>query len=339
MRRVVILACIFLVVALSFAPPTRAQMQSRPPLSYPGPHRVGYRDMTFLDETRDDRALQVFIYYPSAAGGGPLQAKLDVEPDPSAAPYPLILYSHGWSLDAAMSFGLPQHLASYGYITVSISHMDPDREKYPVEAAMQMIHRPLDVLFVLEQIAALPADDPLAALVDPTTVGVTGYSAGGTTSLMFNGARVDPSGQEAEVNAFRATFGDVEEGELWPAYSDPRIRAVAPLAPGHHLLFGEEGLAEATLPTLIMAGTLDENMVPSAFMNEHMTMPDNYFISLYGIDHMVVFQGGPVLALYNHFVTAFFGYFLKGEESYADYLTPEGVNAIEGAAWGVVEAP
>ena len=35
-----------------------------------------------------------------------------------------------------------------------------------------------------------------------------------------------------------------------------------------------------------------------------------------------------------HFATAFFGYYLQGQEAYAQYLTADFVNGVEGLVWG-----
>jgi hypothetical protein len=39
----------------------------------------------------------------------------------------------------------------------------------------------------------------------------------------------------------------------------------------------------------------------------------------------------------NHFTTAFFGYYLQGQDDYAEYFTADFVEQIADLAWGPVE--
>src|SRR5574337_1750829 len=60
------------------------------PLSEPGPYAVGTRDMTFSDESRGGAKIDMTMWYPAVEG-----AK-DATPNLSGAPYPVVVYSHGY---------------------------------------------------------------------------------------------------------------------------------------------------------------------------------------------------------------------------------------------------
>lgn len=64
----------------------------------------------------------------------------------------------------------------------------------------------------------------------------------------------------AEMAALRG-LDSPPEG-LWPATTDPRVRAVVALAPALGPAFGPEGLAALTVPTLILVGSADQSTVP-----------------------------------------------------------------------------
>ena len=135
----------------------------------------------------------------------------------------------------------------------------------------------MDTLFVLDQLPLDQAD--LAEVIDTSTVGVAGFSAGGYTAVAVNGAQIDPEyfldWYETDKNdptvldrdlwvqpwddivAYRTQLDPpLVEGELWPPFSDERIRAVVSIAPCYGPLFGESGLAAAHVPTLLMGATI-----------------------------------------------------------------------------------
>lgn len=119
-----------------------------------------------------------------------------------------------------------------------------------------------------------------AGLVDSEQVAVVGHSYGGYTALASAGARIDTQGFMAlctsayesgapsvflcdevlphlDDMAELAGFQSVPAG-LWPAWADPGIDAIVPLA-GDALFFGQSGLAEITVPVMAIGGTLDSD--------------------------------------------------------------------------------
>ncbi|MCP4574008.1 MAG: hypothetical protein GY838_16740 [bacterium] len=60
--------------------------------------------------------------YPAELRKLPTHAKLDTPVSDRKAVYPVILYNHGWGEHVAQNTTLMEHLASHGYIVVSIAH-------------------------------------------------------------------------------------------------------------------------------------------------------------------------------------------------------------------------
>ena len=111
------------------------------------------------------------------------------------------------------------------------------------------------------------------------------------------------------------------------------------MAPGGIPLTTEEMLAAVTTPTLILHGTRDEYCDyagNAVYTYTHLGTDDRYLITLVGATHMVYpsYQDVPL-----HFAVMFFGDYLKGDDTYAPYLTPEGLPTIKrvALAWGPYE--
>ncbi len=329
------------------------------PLAEIGPYdMIGGQKFAFFDETRG-RSVEGFIWYPAGQTSGtrrpgPLIPKTDAAPDSSAAPYPLIFYSHPAASDpgitAKTTLGIAEQLVSYGFIVVSIEHHDP--RVYFTNLA----HRPMDILFVLDQLAATSDENEWAGLIDFEHVGVTGYSLGGMTALLFSGAQIDLMAHEeycatvaqlgnydcdrAHIEALLAERAQYQpplaEGEPWPAYTDDRIVAVMPIAPCRGPLWGERGLANATIPTLIVGLERDEKCTyerDALYMYEHLGSADRSLLTVFKQGHDNAVLNRDPQKIFRHFAVAFFGYHLQGKTEYAQYLTAEFVKGFDNLAW------
>jgi predicted dienelactone hydrolase len=205
------------------------------------------------------------------------QASRGVSYDLSAGPYPLVILSPGFGLSGTAYAWHAEHLASYGFVVMALEHresLDPQNDLW-----RSTITRPQEVLAVLDYVGhQVGAGGPYERLIDPDAVAVTGHSYGGYTALAAAGARIDSQGFTDHCERARAAndpavwlcdmllphladmavlagLDDVPEG-LWPAWSDPRVDAVVPMA-GDAFQFGQVGLAEITVPVLAMGGTAD----------------------------------------------------------------------------------
>ncbi|MFC1961417.1 alpha/beta hydrolase family protein [Chloroflexota bacterium] len=353
--RVVFPVLVVVLLVLSLPGSIIAQDDEALPLAETGPYGVGTTTLNLVDENREDRELVTDIWYPGVLPEGENQPRYglrDAEPDDSGAPYSLLIYSHAWSGSRQELLQINKHLVSHGFVVAAMDHMCN-------RGPNCLTVRPMDVLFVLDELADTESD--LAAIIDTDNVGVFGYSDGGYTSVAVSGAQIDPlyfsewwaehgdgstivsidlwNAPWDEVVAYRAQFDSLESDELWPPLTDERIKAVMHFAPCYGPLFGEQGLAAVTIPTLIVDGTLDQfcpYIRDSVFIVENIGSDQADLLTLVDTDHMFLFRSN-LNSFWKQFSTAFFGQHLQGQENYAEYLTEEYVEQFEGLAWGVYE--
>jgi predicted dienelactone hydrolase len=325
------------------------------PLSEPGQYDFGTKGAfdeiySFVDTSRADRKIGIMVWYPAKLpkDAHPSDYNADAEPDLSGAPYPLILSS----AKVGSIFG--PHLASHGFVVVGVKGIDTFKWNH------NLIDQPLDILFALDQVASQPLEG-LEGMIDAEHAGTMGYSFDGYNSLAMSGARVDPEFYLAQCAKpqleeywiqfeycepakawaeFTAQAGDAittSNDGLWQPMTDERIRAVIPMGPDGAQLFGERGLAFVDRPTMIICGTEDslaDYQMEAVYIYEHIGAPDKTLISFIGEDHFMIESDEPILRM-KHFITAFFGYYLQGQEDYTKYFSEDFVSKHDGLAWGV----
>lgn len=347
----------------------QSQQAELPPLTEPGPYGIGLTNMTMVDGRRTDWELNVFVWYPADKTGGKpvmsdLLARRDAPPDKVGAPYPLIIYSPGWSGGPVILSEVIEHLVSHGYVVAGIDHNDTSPIRF------ELVDRPLDILLVLDGLAAV-TDGDLAGMMNTQDVGLMGYSQGADTVLQMVGLLRDPvhhttwcaekppelktiecapsvmvvgfrMGQWpfAEVADYRTQLGleNTPEGQ-WAPFGDQRIRAVLAMAACDFPLTSEDMLADVTTPTMLMHGTADvlcdyEGNAVRTYT--HLGTEDRYLVTLVDGDHFDFLDWAKVP---QYFATAFFGYYLQGDDTYKSYLTPEALPNwdIPKLVWGPYE--
>jgi predicted dienelactone hydrolase len=208
-----------------------------------GPFGVGVTTMTFVDTSRPtmpngtypgapSRTLVTEIWYPTDVqprAGTPETRNAPLAH--SGAPYPLVIYSHGFMSTRSGGAFLARHLASYGYVVGS-----PD---FPLSNSLapggpnflDLANQPGDVHFLIDQLLALSdaSSGPLADSIDRERIGLTGLSMGGSTTFL---------------SAFH------------PTLRDPRVRAAAPMA-GVTCFLGPDFYDHTSIPLLIVHGDID----------------------------------------------------------------------------------
>src|SRR4051794_37498679 len=170
---------------------------------------VGERHLIATDATaalRDAEhhdTVRVTVWYPAAEGvkeeridlgppGKPMFTVGQVAQNAAfadAKPRPVILFSHGFGGAARMMgwFGVP--LARAGYVVVAVDHPGNNGvDKMTAAGAILSWDRAQDLRAALE---AAKADPEIGRHMDVKRVGVSGFSAGGFTSLVGAGAKVD----------------------------------------------------------------------------------------------------------------------------------------------------
>ena len=342
--------------------PLAAQDAPEMPLAEHGPYAAGIRTLEFMDDARDERPVIVSLWYPGILPPdrvGDLdklqsanRAVDDIPFDVSGAPYPIVLYSHGYGGDRDQLRFVVELLVSHGFVVATVAHEDDT-------IARTLIDRPLDIRFVIDQLEALNTGGDLGGLMDLDRAGLFGLSDGGYTALTMTGARIDEAfmtqwgtGErdtsdptdprnwypDWEWNALKAYYDQfmppAEDGFLQPL-TDQRLDAIVSYLPCYAYIFGEEGLAAATVPTLFIGATNDTecpyemDAVPAY---AGLGSSDRFMLSLVGGNH------GLPIGIHEeavvHFITAFFAYYLQGDEEAGQYLNEEYVNQFDRLAWG-----
>ena len=288
------------------------------------------------------------------------QAVRDADVDDSAAPYPLVIMSHGYPGNRYLLSHLGENLASKGYVVVSIDHTDSTYDTFNAFTST-LINRPLDVLFVLNEMAAFSADDesPLAGMIDADNTGLIGYSMGGYGAMILAGAGVSQNalGLYANVSGGQDTLKmHLAGSDTHEAVLDERIRAFVMFAPwGMNFgLWDADGMQNVTAPIFFVAGSDDDVSGYSPGIRtlfEDVVNSDRYILTFDNARHNA---GAPIpppveATIYDeymhfadsvwdtvrlnniaqHFVTVFLGIHLQ-EANYGAYL-----DVVENAADGV----
>ncbi len=362
------LSYVLMVVVLLAAVAARADESAAPDPEKAGPYPVGVTTMQFTDHDRIDsltkkpRSLLTEIWYPATddAKDLPKNRLLDffLRGTDTALPilmqavfnvdvkeldktfrdfsvrdarirdgaFPLVLFSHGNGGLRFQNAFLCEHLASHGYIVAAPDHTGNAAVTYvdgqPV-AFNEADHdqaakdRPIDIRFLIDTFQRLSngVDSRFLARIDMSRVAVCGHSFGGYTST-------------------------------WLADTDPRVRAIIPMA----------GVAKErtnfTCPAMIMIATEDKTMGLEGNDRIRKYYEDSkgprYFIEFKNAGHFSftemyqfkpdfgdgigtgkrIASGEPVtytpmdviFPLINGYATAFLGKYLKGLDQYDAYL-------------------
>jgi predicted dienelactone hydrolase len=224
-------------------------------------YKVGYQELTFYDSSRG-RTLKTIFWYP-------ISDNKTLEINPHGKPYPLILFSHGHRSNNIQSFSLMQEWASHGFIVAAPNHekntMADFDEKYQ---GMMQFARSIDLRFIVDRILELNKDSKsfLCKMVDPESMGISGHSFGGHTTLMTAGATPNLD-HLADYCSSQYNDWDIcplqdEIQKLYPGKriineSDPRMKAALALAPDGYGWFLKDGMARIKIPIMIMSGEMD----------------------------------------------------------------------------------
>lgn len=364
-----------------------------PELAQRGDFRVGVRTLDLLDRDRldvlnmtgdalpkYDRPLTVEIWYPAHIPTGEDEVEIyaqvmgtngnpnrpiipftfkgrslrEARADLSDGPYPLLILSHGYTGSRLGYTYLTEHLASKGYVIVSIDHTE-STYKDAGAFASTLLNRSLDDLFVLNEMDRLSkagSDSFLAGLLDADNTGLLGYSMGG-----YGAVNVIGGGYSSSALGF---FAQVTQGSKalemraagnaeFEASIDKRIKAAVTFAPWgmNHNAWDSTGLHKIKTPILLISGSEDdisgyENGVKKIFDNCKNT--DRYLLTFLNARHNVAQNPPPpettkpglhideylryadsawdirrVNNVNQHFVSAFLGMHLKGKE-YGKYF-------------------
>ena len=325
-----------------------------------------------------DRPLKVEVWYPALLPSGAIErtdyemkmpgpaanrdasAKLPTVSIPGKAlrnappaagqPYPLVIVSHGYPGSRYFLSYLSENLASKGYVVAAIDHTD---SVFGEEKGFQstLLNRANDQLFTVGAILDLAASPGhfLKGLVDPTRVGIIGYSMGGYGALASAGAGYSSKsmGHDSVPGGY---FQAWEAGsEQYRARLRKEVKAVVAISPWGaqppYSAWDFDGLAGIRIPTLFLAGDQDdisnfaagiepafEKAIHSercllVYQNARHNIGGNAlppdlpasFLTHEFFDEPA-WRKDRIMAINQHFITAFLDLNLKGDESKRSFL-------------------
>lgn len=198
-----------------------------------GAMSVAHYDEVFVDATRPTqsnkdypgdsvRSLASTVWYPV---------------DSELGPFPLIVYSHGYSSNKDGGAYLAEQLTSLGYVVISANYPLTHYLAPGGPNVKDVVNQPADVSFLIDSLLAQnnTPGHVLHGQVDASRIGVMGLSLGGLTS---------------ELVAFH------------PTMADPRVAAALSIA-GPTAMFTETFFTHFQVPFMMLAGGIDA-LVPHA---------------------------------------------------------------------------
>jgi predicted dienelactone hydrolase len=207
----IFLAILFLLGTFVIGCSTDCDCSDSAPVIAPdeeGAFAVGKIEM-LVDDYARGVTLEVDIMYPAQMAGA------DAPVDLSAAPYPLVVFSHGFIMYPDVYSYLTETLASFGFVVIATKHRDS--AKYIVETVKHYcdtipedeqvskileiitnlmpdnhpIERPAEASMLIDTALEMSdGESALTGMVDSSRIGMFGHSFGGFTSLAIGGAQI-----------------------------------------------------------------------------------------------------------------------------------------------------
>lgn len=305
-----------------------------------------------------ERSVAATLYLPQA------KTKVPVEPAP------VIVISHGVASDRLTFAYLAQHLASQGFAVALVEHPDTSARRfeqffagfdYPPDS-LDLITRPLDITALLNELERRSVTNPsFQGRMDLNRVGVIGQSLGGYTVLALAGAQlnfpqirqecVDPELRQLSFNlSVLLQCRAIDLPSDIYNLQDDRVKAVLAINPIDSLLFGQEGMSQIQIPTMIVASSEDifappveEQIQPFTWL----TTPEKYLVVLGRGTHFSFLNTGArrgVLPVPTDLIghdpadaqpylkvlsTAFFNAYINNQPQYLPYLSASYLESID----------
>ena len=249
---------------------TLAPSVSAEALAERGPFAVGVTTLTLVDDSRptdangtyagaDSRTLVTEVWYPAEGSVNESEIR-DAPLDRSGAPYPLIVFSHGYTGMRRQSTTYTSHLASHGYVVVSADYPLTNLAAPGGPRLGDVLNQPGDVSFLIDSLLGFSrqAGHQLEGAADEEAIGLSGHSLGGLTTVL-------------------AAFGPMR---------DPRVKAALPIA-GPACLVGDAAYGTAPVPLLVLSGSADRVVAWRSVRAAYdMARPPKYLLAILGANHL-----------------------------------------------------
>jgi len=283
MRNNGVLCTVAMALSLMVLPGSGA---STPDPGATGPYPVGHISLMLLDSARDQhspyggRPIYVSLFYPAdetaitsaspgafypldpVAGRWPMSRSSHWErygldrayesvPVADDKPFPLVMYSPGWSNPYYSGLFASTRLASHGFVVATLTHYADGAYPWDPWPAIHvaLMNRPRDISFALSAILAM--NDQQGALlsnaINPDQVAAAGHSVGGYAALVLAGG--DDSHCDRPVNEPRGL--PIPPETCVASYPDPRIKATVTFDGSSQILWFQE-LARITTPAMVI---------------------------------------------------------------------------------------
>lgn len=291
-RRLGILVCSALAIAASLQGGVNGRESTSDPGSL-GPYAVGHTRYLLTDTNNGNRPVSIMVWYPAdprsvSSSSPPAQYPLDPftgttylpitlstdwEPlgydrayeglPPSRnGPFPLVVFSPGFTDDSWMHIFIGTRLASHGYVVAVTDHYaDCQWGWSPCDDLLTvMVNRPRDVSFVISQllIKNWTQGELLFHTIDAEKLAASGHSIGGYATYAITGGdnlvcdTLYPALTGSDALPYPAST-------CVPTYPDRRIKTMISLD-GSSWGMRYHELARISIPSLIMGETVDQSV-------------------------------------------------------------------------------
>ena len=264
--------------------------------------------------------------------------------------FPLVVVSHGYPGSRTFLTYLTENLASKGYVVAAIDHTDSIFGAVK-EFQSTLLNRSGDQLFTIQALGKLSADPAsfVYGLVDATNTAVIGYSMGGYGALASAGAGYSKTSPLMKFVPGNYLSDWTADSPKFQALDRKMVKAIVAIAPWGeqppYLAWDAGGLAALRVPSLFIVGDHDDvagyvNGVKRVFegavnSQRYMLVYDNARHNTGGnppppdvaLDYRMiqsfdepVWRKDRIIAINQHFITAFLDLYLKGNQSRQKYL-------------------